>query len=139
MKRLVRGALFCAGMLVALAGCGKEEAAPECIEGVVLTRQGCPEATLIQVLNKPGIGRTVVFGNSYNAASEYENVVKTSYLFEEDISVLRGKTIYFRYTQPDHRPLMGSDAQSPCQAVYLNYDVPEVELQGYSLTNCVVN
>lgn len=137
MNRLVSGALLSAGMLVALASCGKEEAKPECVQGIVLTRQGCPEATLIQVLNKPGIGRTVEFGNSYSAVGDYENVVKTSYPFAEDISVLRGKKIYFRYTQPTPRSPMGSDASSPCQAVYLNFDVPEVELQEYSLTNCV--
>ncbi len=139
MKCLVSGALLSAGMLVTLAGCRKEEAQPECIQGVVLTRQGCPDAMLIQVLNKPGIGRTVVFGNSYNAVAEYENVVKTSYPFEEDISVLRGKTIYFRYAQPNHRAPAYSAASSPCQAVYLNYDVPEVELQGYSLIGCMGN
>ncbi len=41
--------------------------------------------------------------------------------------------------QPTPRSPMGSDAASPCQAVYLNYDVPEVELQEYSLNNCMGN
>ncbi len=139
MKPFVRTVLLSASMLFSLMSCGKEEAAPGCMQGVVLTDQGCPNAVLIQVLNQPGIGRTVVFGNAYSAVAEYNNVVKTTYPFEDDISALRGKTIYFRYTQPNPRTLDELDARTDCPAVYVNYDVPYVELSGYSLTDCTGN
>ncbi len=139
MKRFVKTVLLSAGTLFSLMSCGKEESAPECIQGVVLTDQGCPNAVLIQVLNQPGIGRTVVFGNAYSAVAEYDNVVKTTYPFEEDISALRGKTIYFRYTQPSPNALDQLDSRSECPAVYVNYDVPYVQLTGYSLTDCTGN
>ena len=139
MKRFVRTVLLSAGALFSVVSCGKDEIAPGCVQGVVLTNQGCPEAVLIQVLNQPGIGRTVVFGNAYTAVAEYDNVVKTTYPFDEDIATLRGKTIYFRYTQPRPETLRHLDAPAPCQAVYVNYNVPYVELTGYSLTNCMGN
>ncbi len=139
MKIFLRTALLLLGVLFVAAGCGKEEAEPECIQGVVLTSQGCPDAVLIQVLNKPGLGKTVVFGNAYNAVAEYENVVKTTYPFHEDISRLRGKTIYFRYSQLGREELRQLDAPSPCQAIYIHYDVPYIDLLGYSLTDCLGN
>jgi hypothetical protein len=140
MKRFVRTVLLAAGTLFSLVSCGEDEAAPEdCIQGVVITNQGCPDAVLIQVLNKPGVGRTVVFGNAYTAVAEYDNVVKTTYPLEEDISALRGKTIYFRYTQPNPKTLDQLNARALCQTVYVNYDVPYVELTGYSLTSCMGN
>jgi hypothetical protein len=139
MKRFVRTVLLSAGALFSVMSCGKDEATPNCIQGVVLTDQGCPNAVLVQVLNQPGIGRTVVFGNAYNAVAEYNNVVKTTYPFAEDISALRGKTIYFRYTQPSPQTLDELETRTHCPAVYVNYDVPYVELTGYSLTDCTGN
>ncbi len=140
MKRFIKAGLLSAGMLFALAGCGKDEAAPDdCIQGVVITNQGCPDAVLIQVLNKPGIGRTVVFGNAYSAVAQYDNVVKTTHALEEDISALRGKTIYFRYRQPSPNDLGHLDTPALCQTMYLYYDVPYVQITGYSLTSCIGN
>lgn len=139
MKRFLRTVLLSAGALVSAVSCGEEELAPECVQGVVLTNQGCPEAVLIQVLNQPGVGRTVALGNAYTAVAEYDNVVKTTFPFEEDISALRGKTIYFRFAQPSRETLKNLDAPAPCQAVYVNYNVPYVELTGYSLHDCTGN
>ncbi len=140
MKRFVKRVLLSAGTLFSLMGCGKDEAAPDdCIQGVVITNQGCPDAVLIQVLNKPGIGRTVVFGNAYSAVAQYDNVVKTTHALEEDISALRGKTIYFRYRQPNPNDLAYLATPSLCQTVYVYYDVPYVEITGYSLTDCMGN
>jgi len=139
MKKFLRTAWFFLAVLFVATSCGREEAEPECIAGIVLTNQGCPDAVLIQVLNKPGLGRTVVFGNAFNAVMEYDNVVKTTYPFDEDIAALRGRTIYFRYSQPNLDKLQQVDAPTPCQAIYVNYDVPYVDLRGYSFTDCLGN
>ncbi|MBD0258426.1 MAG: hypothetical protein ICV83_22140 [Cytophagales bacterium] len=106
---------------------------------MVLSHPGCPNTVLIQVLNEPGLGLPVVLDNASNAGTQYDNVVKTLYRFQEDISVLAGKTIYFRYARSNRDVPPDSEVSGFCPAIYRDYDVPLVKLTGYSLTGCEEN
>ncbi len=137
--RFWRTGLLSVALLLGVWGCGNKETAPGCIRGVVLSHPGCPNTVLIQVLNEPGLGRPVVLGNASNAGTKYDNVVRTLHRFREDISVLAGKTIYFRYAKSSRDVPPDSEVSGFCPAIYADYDVPLVRLTGYSLIGCEDN
>ncbi len=139
MKRFLGTGLLSVALVFGVWGCRDKDTVPRCIRGVVLSHPGCPNTVLIQVLNEPGLGRPVVLDNAAGAGTKYDNVVRTLYRFEEDISVLAGKTIYFRYARSNREVPPGSEVSGFCPAIYVDYDVPLVRLTGYSLTGCAGN